>query len=199
MERCGERRGAYPSPAAPRQAALAARVAAEQKPEAGGAEAGAERQLASGGAGAGSEWAARSWGRCGAGRGCPGKAAGPVRPARAGQPVRVWTQRVPTPAACGERGRPQPVSVLGAAGAWAGRRCAGLRRCCSTAAPGRPLSPNAQKLSPAAHHFVKSAAPGAAHSPLTPVEVTRGRRICSGMRRMGDEFVAAGIKALGCG
>lgn len=125
----------------------------------------------------------RGRGRGRAERGCPGKAAGPVRPARAGQPVRVWTRRVPAPVACGERGRPQPVSALGAAGAWAGGRCARLRRRCFPAAPGRPLPPNAQKLSPAAHQFAKSKAPSAASSPVTLAVGTRGRRICPGMRR----------------
>lgn len=129
-------------------------------------------------------------------RGCPGKAAGPVRPARAGQPVRVWTRRVPAPVACGERGRAQPVSALGAAGAWAGGRCAGLRRRCFPAAPGRPLTPSAQKLSLAAHQFAKSEAPSAARSPVAPAVGTRGRQICPGMRR---EFLASGIKAPRCG
>lgn len=122
-------------------------------------------------------------GRGRAQRGCPGKAAGPVRPARAGQPVRVWTRRVSAPFACGERDQPQPVSALGAAGAWAGGRSAGLRRRCFPAAPGRPLPPNAQKLSPAAHQFAKSEAPSAARSLVTPAVETPGRRICLGMRR----------------
>lgn len=139
----------------------------------------------------------RGRGRGSAKLGCPGKAAGPVRPARAGQPVRVWTRRVPAPVACGERGRPQPVSALGAAaGAWARGRCAGHRRHCCPAAPGRPLPPNTQKLSPAAHQFAKSEAP-APRAPLLPPRWGLGvggfALGCSG------GFIASGIKAPRCG
>lgn len=122
-------------------------------------------------------------GRGRAKRGCPGKAAGPVRPARAGQPVRVWTRRVPAPVACGERGRSQPVSALGAAGAWAGGGCAGLRRRCFPAAPGRPPDTQRPKVVPCCPSVCKVVGSQRRALPSYPRVGTPGRRICPGMRR----------------
>lgn len=115
--------------------------------------------------------------------------AGTSRPRRA-TCASVGTRWVPAPAACGERGRPQPVSALGAAGAWAGGRCARLRRHCFPAAPGRPLPPNAQKLSPAAHQFAKSDAPSVARSPVIPPVGTGVGGFALGCE---GEFIASGI------
>lgn len=90
-------------------------------------------------------------GRSHAGWGCPGKVAGPVCPARARQPVRVWTRRVPRagrlqgtrPARAGFCARRR-----GGVGGRTMRQALAPLLACFPAAPGRPLPPNAQKLSP---------------------------------------------------